>query len=110
MLTVILVAVLCIMIFLVTMIAILLSILLYRRSVVVFLHVFNGRAGLHKIREILGSNPGQGRNLIRDFCSPCDPSQLSYDEYTPHTVSGRGWLSGDCRCLRCGRSLVRLHL
>ena len=36
--------------------------------------------------EVRGSNPGQGRNLVRDFCSTCAPSQLSYDDYT---VSGK---------------------
>jgi len=33
-------------------------------------------------REVWGSNPGQGRNLVRDFCSTCAPCQLGYDEYT----------------------------
>ena len=37
--------------------------------------------------EVWGSNPGHGRNLVRDFCSTCAPSQLSYDEYTDCTLS-----------------------
>src|SRR6218665_4019164 len=36
-------------------------------------------------REVWGSNPGQGRNLVRGFCFTCAPSQLSYDEYTDRT-------------------------
>src|SRR6218665_4179681 len=37
-------------------------------------------------REVRGSNPGQGRNLVRDFCFTCAPSQPSY-EYTDRTWS-----------------------
>src|SRR6218665_1139443 len=39
-------------------------------------------------REVWGSNPGQGKNLYRDFCSSCGAlSQLNYDEYTDRTLS-----------------------
>src|SRR6218665_2193034 len=39
--------------------------------------------------EVQGSNPGQDRNLYRDFSSNCAPSQLSYDEYNNRALSMR---------------------
>src|SRR6218665_241300 len=36
-------------------------------------------------REFRDSNPGQGRNLDRDFSSSCAPSQLRYDKYTEYS-------------------------
>src|SRR6218665_1813276 len=53
-------------------------------------------------REVHSSNPGSGRNLGKDFCSACAPSQLSYDEYTD-----RNTFSGKMR--RQGRGLLRLR-
>jgi len=39
-------------------------------------------------REVRGSKPGHGRNLVRDFCSTCAPWQTQlWWVHRPYTVS-----------------------